>query len=295
VFEVIDHDKLDPEYLMMWFRRPEFDRYARYKSHGSVREMFDWEEMCEVELPVPSIEKQREIVREYNTVSNRIKLNEELNRKLEETAQAIYKHWFVDFEFPNISGLPYKSSGGKMLWNEELEKEIPVGWRVGKLGDLCEYSNSKIAIGKINISKYISTDNMLPHKRGIEIASSLPNTNKVVEFRKKDILLSNIRPYFKKIYFADFDGGCSNDVLCIRNKLNISNFLYFTIEQDIFFEYVMAGSKGTKMPRGDKNWIMKYSIIIPEKSDIIKFETFTEGILNKSKLLLRYEIHYFHS
>jgi type I restriction enzyme S subunit len=100
VFEIIDHDQLDPEYLMMWFCRPEFDRYARFKSHGSVREIFDWEEMGDVELPIPSIDKQREIVREYNTIVERIKLNEQLIQKLEETAQALYKQWFVDFEFP---------------------------------------------------------------------------------------------------------------------------------------------------------------------------------------------------
>lgn len=140
VFEVIDRNELDPEYLMMWFRRPEFDRYARFKSHGSAREVFDWEEMCEVELPIPPIEKQREIVAEYNTVVNRIKLNEQLNQKLEETAQALYKHWFVDFEFPisaeqaasmgkpNLEGKPYKSSGGKMVFNAELDKKIPEGW-----------------------------------------------------------------------------------------------------------------------------------------------------------------------
>lgn len=128
VFEVVDTNELLPEYLMMWFRRTEFDRYARFKSHGSVREIFDWDEMCETELPIPSIEKQREIVKEYNTVVNRIKLNERLNQKLEETAQALYKHWFVDFEFPNEEEKPYKSSGGKMVWNEELQKEIPEGW-----------------------------------------------------------------------------------------------------------------------------------------------------------------------
>ena len=115
VFEVINHDDLLPEYLMMWFRRPEFDRYARYMSHGSVREIFDWEEMCNVELPIPPIEKQKEIVAEYNAIANRIKLNEQLNQKLEETAQAIYKHWFVDFEFPDENGKPYKSSGGEMV------------------------------------------------------------------------------------------------------------------------------------------------------------------------------------
>jgi type I restriction enzyme S subunit len=89
--EVKDINELNPEYLMMWFRRPEFDRYARFKSHGSAREIFDWEEMCNTLLPVPHIDKQREIVKEYNTIQNRIDLNNQLIKKLEETAQAIYR------------------------------------------------------------------------------------------------------------------------------------------------------------------------------------------------------------
>ncbi len=155
VFEIIGHDTLLPEYLMMWFRRPEFDRYARFKSHGSVRELFDWDEMCDVELPMPSIEKQREIVKEYHTIVERITLNERLNRKLEETAQAIYKQWFVDFEFPisakyaaaigkpELEGQPYKSSGGEMVFNEVLRLKIPAGWEDKALLDL----TSKIGSG----------------------------------------------------------------------------------------------------------------------------------------------------
>jgi len=137
-FEVKDTNELDPEYLMMWFSRPEFDRYARFKSHGSAREIFDWEEMCNVKLPIPHIHKQREIVKEYNTIQNHINLNQQLIQKLEETAQAIYKQWFVEFEFPDGNGLPYKSSGGEMVWCEELGKEIPVGWIVASLGKYAE-------------------------------------------------------------------------------------------------------------------------------------------------------------
>ncbi|MDC0239332.1 restriction endonuclease subunit S [Candidatus Thioglobus sp.] len=143
VFEVIDTKELEPEYLMMWFKRPEFDRYARFKSHGSTRETFDWNEMCEAELPIPSIEKQREIVEEYNTIVNRIKLNEKLNQKIEETAQALYKHWFVDFEFPNENGQPYRSSGGKLVYNEEFDQEIPEGWEVKDLVDLATIEGGK--------------------------------------------------------------------------------------------------------------------------------------------------------
>lgn len=149
VFEIIDTEQLNPEYLMMWFRRSEFDRNAWFTTDNSVRGGFNWDSLCEMQLPVPSIEKQREIVEEYNTIVNRIKLNEQLNQKLEETAQALYKHWFVDFEFPiskeyaesigkpEQERKPYKSSGGEMVWNEELGKDVPAGWGVVPLKAIC--------------------------------------------------------------------------------------------------------------------------------------------------------------
>lgn len=143
VFEVIDESLLLPEYLMLWFRRSEFDRYADFRCDSSIRGGFQWEELCEVELPIPSIEKQCEIVAQYQAVENKIKVNEQICEKLEATAQTLYKHWFVDFEFPNEEGKPYKSSGGKMVWNEELEKEIPEGWEVKSLSDI-----SKITMGQ---------------------------------------------------------------------------------------------------------------------------------------------------
>lgn len=127
-FEITDTNKLLPEYLMMWFSRPEFDRYARFKSHGSARELFSWEDLCQSLMPVLSIDKQKEIVAEYNTVQKRIDLNKQLIQKLEETAQAIYKSWFVDFEFPDEDSKPYKSNGGEMVQSEL--GEVPKGWEV---------------------------------------------------------------------------------------------------------------------------------------------------------------------
>lgn len=141
IFEIIDKNELLPEYLMMWFRRPEFDRYARFMSHGSVRELLGWEDLCEVELPVPYIDKQREIVKEYNTILQRIDLNNQLIQKLEETAQAIYKQWFVDFEFPNENGEPYKSAGGEMVESEL--GDIPKEWEVKPLVKLCDVKGGK--------------------------------------------------------------------------------------------------------------------------------------------------------
>ena len=120
VFEVIDHEQLLPEYLMMWFRRPEFDRYARFHSHGSAREIFDWDELCDVMLPIPSITRQREIVAEYETLTNRIRLNNQMIQHLEATAQALYRKTFVG----------------------NIDKEnLPEGWRIGMLTDIATYLN----------------------------------------------------------------------------------------------------------------------------------------------------------
>lgn len=117
VFEVKKQQELLPKYLMMWFRRPEFDRYARFKSHGSAREIFSWEEMCDVILPIPPIEQQRKIVAEYETISRRIRLNEQMISRLEETAQILYRKMFVD----------------------GIDKEnLPEGWRMGTIDEFCE-------------------------------------------------------------------------------------------------------------------------------------------------------------
>jgi type I restriction enzyme S subunit len=293
-FEVINENKLLPEYLMMWFRRPEFDRYARFKSHGSAREIFDWGEMCETLLPIPTIEKQQEIVTEYNIIQNRIALNNQLISKLEETAQAIYKQWFVDFEFPfsdiealEVTDKPkgYKSAGGKMVWCEELEKEIPEGWEVDNLSSYTKYSDKRININNLVPEKYISTENMLQNKKGIAVSNEIPVITSANKFVSGDILISNIRPYLKKIWFADFEGGCSSDVLCIETiNQKYSYFIYNTLEQDYFFNYVMAGSKGTKMPRGDKQWIMDFKLANPDVIILNKFSHFSEKSMNFRKI-----------
>ncbi|MBO7653032.1 MAG: restriction endonuclease subunit S [Bacteroidales bacterium] len=258
VFEITDKEQLLPEYLMMWFRRPEFDRYARFHSHGSAREVFDWDELCDVKLPVPPIARQREIVAEYATLTNRIRLNEQMIAKLEETAQALYRKMFVD----------------------GVDKErLPEGWRMGKLGEVAEYVDDKMSLADIEESSYIATENMLKDKKGIVVSTNKPEEGRGTRFLIDDVLVSNIRPYFKKIWRATFDGISSNDVLCFRamNEYNAS-MLYYTLEQDCFFDYVMAGSNGVKMPRGDKEWIMNYPIIIPSKKDIDEYERSTTYI-----------------
>ena len=256
IFEVKNDKELLPEYLMMWFTRSEFDREACFYAIGGVRGSLEWEDFENMQLPIPHPDKQREIVKEYNTVQNRININNQLIQKLEETAQAIYKEWFVD-------GI-------------DLEN-LPEGWRVGTVGDLCEYSNKRILINELCLDDYISTENMLQNRAGIVQANNLPMTGSVTNFEIGNILISNIRPYFKKIWLANFNGGCSNDVLCFAPRKNVPPlYLYQILEKDFFFEYVMAGSKGTKMPRGDKKWIMNYPTVIPSNELLEKFSRTTQ-------------------
>lgn len=129
------------------------------------------------------------------------------------------------------------------------------------LSDICDYAKGKINVSVLDEDTYISTENMMPNKGGITGASSLPTVAQTQSFSAGDVLVSNIRPYFKKIWFAEFDGGCSNDVLVFRTKEGMSKrFLYYVLADDTFFNYSMATSKGTKMPRGDKAAIMKYQV-----------------------------------
>jgi len=154
VFQVKDENELLPQYLMMWMSRSEFDRQACFLAVGGVRGSLEWDDFCDMELPIPSIEKQHEIVKEYNTIVNRIKLNEQLNQKLEETAQTLHKHWFVDFDFPNTDGKPYKSSGGKMAYNIELDKEIPEGWAPKRLDEIGKVVDSLHKTPKYSLQGY---------------------------------------------------------------------------------------------------------------------------------------------
>ena len=130
-----------------------------------------------------------------------------------------------------------------------------------KLDTLCAYAKSKVAVDTLTVKNYVSTENMIPDKCGITDASSLPSVQYTQQYLRDDVLVSNIRPYFKKIWKAEYDGGCSNDVLVFRAKDNCDpTFLFYLLADDNFFNYATATAKGTKMPRGDKSAIMQYDV-----------------------------------
>ena len=155
-------------------------------------------------------------------------------------------------------------------------------WENKVLSEICTFSSYRTEVKKLNKTNYVSTENLLPNKSGKTDASAIPTKGQVIEIRPNMTLISNIRPYFKKIYFSESYGGCSNDVLAFVPKDNISaKWLYYLLSNDSFFDYVMSGTKGTKMPRGDKSQIMNYPICLPKKEDQIKMVRVLDSLENK--------------
>lgn len=294
VFEIKDTSILLPEYLMMWFRRAEFDRNAWFYTDADVRGGLAWDAFCSIELPVPSIEKQRENVKEYNVVKNRIKLNEEINQKLEETAQALYKHWFVDFEFPNKKGKPYKSSGGKMVYNEELDKEIPEGWRIIKVKDFCTdmksggtpsrrnknyWENGTIPwlkTGEIKNNIILSTEEYISEK-GLKNSSAkiLPQNS---------ILMSMYGANAGEVGFLKIE-ATTNQACCamVCNSVVDASFLYYHLVVNQNFNHSQA--IGGAQQNLSKDYIEKIKLIVPsngfKKMDF--FRSFIEKRENNTK------------
>lgn len=307
VFEIKDTAELLPDYLMMWFRRPEFDRYARYKSHGSARETFDWNEMIETELPIPGIEKQKELVAEYQTIENRIRLNNELCQKLEETAQTVYRHWFEDFEFPVIARSEaqqndeaistnqilqvaeptaeyqnrsemvaerrrsYKSSAGKMVYSEELGKEIPEGWKVGKLGDVITIGSGK---SLSNFSKFKINHHLNP----VVGAGGINGYTDEFNFDEDIIVIGRVGTHGKVQRFHQKCWATDNTLVIIPKYYE---YTYQFLQSVNYIELNRGGVQALITQTDIKN----LEILLPHQNLIVLFENRIGEIFNKFEIL----------
>ncbi|MFZ6723414.1 restriction endonuclease subunit S [Undibacterium sp. Ji49W] len=287
-FEIIDTNELLPEYLMMWFRRPEFDRYARFMSHGSARELFDWESMRNTLLPVPSITKQKEIVKEYKNIQNRIILNQQLIQKLEETAQAIYKQWFVDFEFPDVNGKPYKSNGGEMVFDKDLEMEIPERWKNVSIKDFSLKIRSGGTPSRDEISYWGSKD--IPWLKTGEIANKVLVSSEeyisTLGMQNSSAKLLPINTVLVAMYGEGKTKGQSgylrfeatvNQACCAISceDENLSGLLYYFLR--VNQERIASLANGGAQPNLSKELIENIRILKPT-SDVLKKHPFVQVI-----------------
>ena len=221
--------------------------------------------LAKQKILLPSLAEQKRIAGILSALDDKIELNNEINRNLEEQAQTIFKNWFIDFA-------PF---GG----------EMPEDWKKGKLSDIAEYEKEKIDITRLNVETYYSTENMLSNKAGVSKATNLPTIEQTTRCFPGETIISNIRPYFKKIFYCTEEiAGCSTDVLCFKpKKESFSFYNYSLLYSNDFFDYMVKGSKGTKMPRGDKSQIMNYKVNIPSENMLQKFKDIVSPILQQTK------------
>ena len=253
-------DKDKAYWLYYYLQTPQAKEYILGHLRGTTQQYLPLGSLRDFPIQVPSTKIRNNITSILRSLDDRIAVNIAINENLESQAQAIFKSWFVDFE-------PF---GGVM----------PEDWRTGSLSEICGYSKDKVNIEDLTLDTYYSTENMQPNRQGAVQATTLPTIKQTTACKKGNVLISNIRPYFKKIIYCFADCGCSTDVLCfVPNKSEYSAFLYCALYSDKFFDYMVAGSKGTKMPRGDKQQIMIYPICIPSTEYVEQFSKIVAPML----------------
>ena len=207
-----------------------------------------------INYPV-SFDEQNAIVGTLESIDRKLIVNKEINDNFADLLQTIYQGRF----------------GNDILAVNQ-----------GVLSDICSYSTDKVAVSELNVRTYFSTENMLSGKAGSTEATSLPTTSQTTACHKGDTLISNIRPYFKKIVYCEDKCGCSTDVLCFTpSQPCYSAYLFSTLYADKFFAFMVAGSKGTKMPRGDKQQIMTYPVVLPSEEELAGFNTIASPLLEQ--------------
>lgn len=250
-------ENVDNDFLYYVLSDDAFFDFMMMSSKGTKMPRGDKDVIMTYPVPRFSIEKQRKIASILSALDDKIEINNAICRNLEELLLAVYRN------------VKYA--------NECVVKE---------LNTLAEFSKNKKQISELNCQTFFSTENMLPGKAGAVAAASLPTMPKVTACNPGDILVSNIRPYFKKIVYCSTKCGCSSDVLCFHPKEDIcSTWLFCSLYEDDFFDYVMAGSKGTKMPRGDKAHIMRYGIAVPTRKKLEEFKATGDLVLSQINCL----------
>ena len=266
VFEVVEPNVLLPEYLMMWFRRPEFDRNAWFYTDADVRGGLDKNALLDMQLPIPSITRQREIVSEYETLTNRIRLNNQMIQHLEATAQALYRKTFVD----------------------NIDKEnLPEGWRIGTLGEVCDtqYGYTETATTEIVGPKFLRITDIVSNSI---IWKSVPychiSDNDFVKYKLNlgDIVVSRTGANIG--WAKQIKGSIPNAVFAsflIRLKVKEPHLRWligYLVESSNFKAFVSANQQGSAQPQANANILVKYPLLIPNKESVRQYNEQIQSI-----------------
>ena len=279
VFEVVNKNALDPEYLMLWFSRPEFDRYARYMSHGSVREIFDWDELCKVELPVPSIDKQRSIVKAYQTITERIELKRRINDNLEATIQVAFDKAFHD-------------AGVSLPETIIKQNKVPQGWTDATVGDFASVQTGPFG-SQLHNEDYVESGTPIitvEHMDGKYIAHrNLPlvSQNDVDRLRKYDlhtgdIVFSRVGSVDRAVMVSQHEDGWLFSGRCLRVRPydpNTGSYFLWWFNQPVIRQLVTASAVGATMPSINTSILNSIRIVFPQKDIVTQFCKMADGLI----------------
>ena len=279
VFEVKDENELLPEYLMLWFSRPEFDRYARFKSHGSVREIMDWDEMCKVELPVPSIDKQRSIVKAYQTITERIELKRRINDNLEATIQVAFDKAFHD-------------AGVSLPETIIKQNKVPQGWTDATVGDFASVQTGPFG-SQLHNEDYVESGTPIitvEHMDGKYLAHrNLPlvSQNDVDRLRKYDlhtgdIVFSRVGSVDRAVMVSQHEDGWLFSGRCLRVRPydpNTGSYFLWWFNQPVIRQLVTASAVGATMPSINTSILNSIRIVFPQKDIVTQFCKMADGLI----------------
>ena len=248
-------------FFRIYFKQDSFIQQIQNSLNNSLRDgkSISYKQASTLSIALPKIEEQQKIADCLSSIDELIELQEQKLASLKQ-----HKKGLMQQLFPSHNDLQASKQAivyPKLRFPQFKDCE---GWEVVELMNIGYFVKEKIEVLNLNPEDYISTENLLSDYSGVTISNKLPTTEKVTAFQKNDILISNIRPYLKKVWVADKDGGASNDIVVIRAKSNINtSFLSSVIKNDDFINYMMKGAKGLKMPRGDLGLIPIFPVAVP--------------------------------
>lgn len=267
----LDNAKINPKYLKFYTISSEYRTWVKNLSVGSTRGNINAQTFADCPITVPERKQQDLLVRTLSPLIDKIRLNNRINEELEAMAKTLYDYWFVQFDFPDSKGKPYKSSGGEMIWSEDLQREIPKGWEVRPLSEISDVSNESInpfdfpekEFKHYSIPAFdeLGTYNI---ECGHEIKS-----NKFI-IRNSDILVSKLNPWFSRvIYSTDDKDLISSTEFVIWRTRNVAfkNYLYMIARDASFITYCSKSATGTSNShkRVNPTVMMKYRIVFNEE------------------------------
>lgn len=280
----VNKDVADPNYILFAIQSQFVQKQIQIIDQtGSIVSNLNIPDLKSLRIPLPSLPEQKKIASVLSALDDKIALNKKMNQKLEAMAKRLYDYWFVQFDFPDKNGHPYKTTGGPMTYNPTLKREIPAGWEVGSFGDCIQLVSNRVDPRDVKKDDFYTPIEVIP-KRQMSLDECAPiedATSGLCSYDKKNILLSNRRVYFHKVCIAPFSGLTRDTVIIFRPKtMENLGFVYQVVNSDHFIEYATVNSYGSEQPVLSWPTVQNYKIVKPPQKIMLEYSERVKDIID---------------